>query len=300
MTTTPDPRELLLTDVDAFNNWRLSQPDAELDLSEADLRGADLSKAMLAGAKLDHARLDDASLMGAVLAGASCVGTSFRRADLRRANFSFVELFSADLTSTALGSALAQAANVEDACFVAARANEANFKESRLVDVEITDCDFRGAQLKRTALEDAELDLPPTLEDEDEGVAFWSRFRAEPLAVREGLALFTGMIFIASGQHADLAPSLSAVVSTLEFDQASFNALMPTGEIDLDAMTIAPPSSDWARRVWLALMCGVASGAPIEPTELQVIGHFGEQFGFTERAMARIMSAELGLEISAS
>ncbi|EDM75236.1 hypothetical protein PPSIR1_26236 [Plesiocystis pacifica SIR-1] len=293
-------RDQLLTDVKAFNAWREANPDFELDLSNADLRGANLRGALLASAKLDGARLDDVALAGASLAGASFVGASLLRADLRGADFGHATLFNAKLNGTALGARLAYAADLTDASLVAARAMGANFSECRLEGADLTDCDLRGAKLSRTMYADVELELPPSLDDEGEDDGrFWARFSELPLEIREGLALFTGMVFIGAGQQDAHGPLLANIVHTLGFDQASFSALMPSGQINLDAMVIAPPESPWIQRVWLALMCGMAGAGQLNNTVLHVIGHFGEQLGFCDRATARIMGEELGIEISA-
>lgn len=296
--TTPDLLALLLSDVQAFNAWRQANPDHELDLSGADLRGADLRGALLLSAKFDGARLDDAVLTGAALAGASFVGASFERADLRDTQFTFAELFDAKLLGTALGSRLSYGADLSDASLVAARASGANFKECQLSGVDVTDCDLRGADLRRTALADLEHTQPPSIEASDE--AFWARFRELPLEVREGLALFTGMVFIASGQQQELVPAMLGIVETLGFDQEAFRDILPSGEIRLESMKIKAPESRWCQRVWLALMCGLITAGNMTNMQLQVIGHFGEQLDYTDRAMARIMSAELGIEISTS
>ncbi len=286
--------ELLRDDLEAFNTWRWANLDTPLDLSDADLAGVSLTGAVLAGATMDRCILDDAVLTGALLSGASLVGASLRRADLRQANFSYAELISADIMDTMLGSALSRAADLSGACLAAARANEANFTECRLSEADLRDCDLRGAKLRRTVLEDEELKLPPDTEDMD---GFWQRIQAEPQEVREGFILFATMIYLGSGQHNDIVNVYSAIAGQLEFSQAEVQALMPQGQIELRTLQITPPESDWARRTWFSLMLAMTSAAPIQSIEVEVLGHFGEQLGFSNRAMLRRFRDELGIDV---
>lgn len=287
--------ELLCEDIEAFNAWRWANVDTPVDLSEADLAGVRLSGAVLAGATMDRCVLDDAVLTGALLSGVSLVGASLRRADLRQANFSFAELVSAEIMDSKLGGALVRAADLSGACLAAARANEANFTECRLSEADLRDCDLRGAKLRRTALEEEELTLPPDTEDMD---AFWARINAEPQGVREGLILFATMIYLGSGQHGEMAPVYSAIAGRLGFSQAEVQALLPQGQIDVRSLEADPPESDWARRTWFSLMIALASSAPIQTIELEVLGHFGDKFGVSNRAMLRWFREELGLSVS--
>jgi uncharacterized protein YjbI with pentapeptide repeats len=80
--------ELLMRDVDAWNNWRADNPKVKPDLSYAVMRGANLTMANLAGAHLCEADLVLANLRGADL----------RHADLRDANLVGARLMAVDLT----------------------------------------------------------------------------------------------------------------------------------------------------------------------------------------------------------
>ena len=82
---------------------------------------------------------------------------------------------------------------------------------------------------------------------------------------------------------------MMTIVETLRFGAGEFRELLPSGQIHLDSMRIAAPQSRWCQRVWLALMCGMAGAGKLTNMELQVIGHFGEQLDYTDRAMARVM-----------
>ena len=78
--------EMLLVDVDEWNNWRSENPDLQANLEGADLRGANLLLADLTGANLRGANLTLANLKG----------TDLRGADLREANLVGARLIACD------------------------------------------------------------------------------------------------------------------------------------------------------------------------------------------------------------
>ncbi len=80
--------ELLMRDVNAWNQWRAENPKEKPDLTFSVMRGADLMLANLAGAQLSDADLVLANLRGADL----------RHADLRAANLVGARLMGADLS----------------------------------------------------------------------------------------------------------------------------------------------------------------------------------------------------------
>ncbi len=84
--------ELLRRDVDAWNTWRLMNPELMPDLSGAELGGADLVLANLTGANLAGANLVLANLRGA----------DMRDADLDGANLIGARLLGVDLTGASL------------------------------------------------------------------------------------------------------------------------------------------------------------------------------------------------------
>jgi uncharacterized protein YjbI with pentapeptide repeats len=96
--------QLLRSDVDAWNRWKVENPSAtpELagaDLSRVDLMLANLSGADLSGANLVLANLKGADLSGANLKGANLVGARMIGVDLERADLSGADLRTAeDLT----------------------------------------------------------------------------------------------------------------------------------------------------------------------------------------------------------
>ena len=88
----------------AIRNWRASNPNVRLDLSEADLRKANLSGVNLNGANLSKADLSKAGLSEADL----------RTADLREANLSEANLRNSDLVGTSFASTTLRDANMLD------------------------------------------------------------------------------------------------------------------------------------------------------------------------------------------
>jgi uncharacterized protein YjbI with pentapeptide repeats len=293
--TSPNLFELLLESVEQFNAFRLANLGVPVELKGADLRGANLRQAFLAGAQLDGAQLDDAALSGAALAGASLAGASLRRADLRRALFGRAELIESHLAFSPVGPALLRGASLRGASLEAARAEEAVFIEADLSEADLTDCDLTGAQLKGAQLSGSRQGPPPP--SAGDGMAALARLALEPLPVRLDLALFAGMVFITGAKTPDDQQFVSAIAQGMGLTQADISAVMPHGAVRLETVKLQPPASQWARRVYFALMCGLASSAPPSDTQLKVLGHFGAQLGFCDRAMARIASEELGMSI---
>ena len=100
--------ELLMQDVDAWNQWRADNPKLKPDLTYAVMRGADLMLANLAHAQLAEADLVLANLRGADLRyadlrGANLVGARLMGVDLAHANICGADLSTAeDLTEEQL------------------------------------------------------------------------------------------------------------------------------------------------------------------------------------------------------
>ena len=150
----------------------------------------------------------------------------------------------------------------------------------------------------RTSLDGAtRTDDPPA---PDDAAAIWTRLAALPRAEREGLLLFGAMVFLSGDRGPQGASILSGICENLGFTQADVDAVIPTGQIILRDLRITPPSSDWAIRVSFGLMCSFATTSETDHREqINVLGHFGEQLGLCDRALARIISAELGVHLRA-
>lgn len=293
----PQPTALLLrSDVAAFNRWRHAHLGVALDLRAVDLRGLDLRDAFLAGADLSGAQLDDAALSGALLAGANLERASLRRADLRGACFGRAELVEASLAASPLGGALLRGADLRGADLRAARAEGAVFLGADLSGADLSDADLSDADLRGARLEGATQGPAPPRPDESDAIL--ARLADEPAPVREGLARFALLLFLA-GDRGEASNNVTTAITTgIGVSPEELQRMLPRGRITLATIQITPPASDWARRVYFALMCGLASTSSITPTQLEVLGHFGDQFGLTDRAMARLIGEELGLSLS--
>jgi uncharacterized protein YjbI with pentapeptide repeats len=106
-----DQYELLMRDVDAWNQWRGDNPKVKPDLAYAVMRGANLSLVNLSWAQLREADLVLANLRGADLrhadlSGANLVGARLMGVDLAHANICGADLSTAeDLTEEQLSEA---------------------------------------------------------------------------------------------------------------------------------------------------------------------------------------------------
>jgi uncharacterized protein YjbI with pentapeptide repeats len=104
--------DVLLQDVEAWNEWREQNPSTRPDLSEADLTGANLSRADLTNAYLSSgtpyiypynaANLTGADLTGANLFSVSLFEVNLTGANLTGANLSEANLSGVDLTDVNL------------------------------------------------------------------------------------------------------------------------------------------------------------------------------------------------------
>lgn len=95
--------QVLLTDVEAFNQWRRDNPKEPIDLEARDLSGASLAHASLGDANLRRANLRDANLTRANLAGANLQEADLRQADLTDATLHRVDLTGADMRGAKVG-----------------------------------------------------------------------------------------------------------------------------------------------------------------------------------------------------
>jgi uncharacterized protein YjbI with pentapeptide repeats len=78
----PEHLAKLKESVDAWNRWRIQNPDVRPNLAEANLRGMDLHKTNLGGADLRGADLSGANLLRADISDAQLRGTRLSEANL--------------------------------------------------------------------------------------------------------------------------------------------------------------------------------------------------------------------------
>ena len=143
------------------------------DLTGANLRDADLSGAVGRSADFTEAVLESARLGGADLGGASFVGASageanftdamledarFLRTHLRYARLDRALLDGADFTKADLWGAHFGKVEADDAVFVDARCDEADFTEADLSGVDLAGASLKKARFGRARLRGAKFD----------------------------------------------------------------------------------------------------------------------------------------------
>ena len=146
--------ELLRQGVQSWNDWRLSNKQAEVDLRRAPLVGMDLREANLTGADLSNAHLGGAYLDRAQLGGAT-----LRACKLFRAHMGGVVLKAADMENADLGGAHLSGADLSDAILRGAKLRGTN-----LYGAQLTGSDFKGALLGRTIFGNVDLSAVKGLE----------------------------------------------------------------------------------------------------------------------------------------
>ncbi|MBI4797335.1 MAG: toll/interleukin-1 receptor domain-containing protein [Desulfarculus sp.] len=112
----PEHLAILRQGVEAWNKWRVENPEVrprlvDADLQEADLRRANLAEADLRWANLSQANLRWAYLPGVDLRGVTLVKANFSDADLRWADLRGADLRGADLRKARLADANLSRAN---------------------------------------------------------------------------------------------------------------------------------------------------------------------------------------------
>lgn len=127
-----DQYELIKLGASTWNQWRILNPDTEVDLREADL--------------------EHQNLRGVNLRGANLVGTRFREAELQSADFNGADLTLSDLGRSDLTDACFEKANLSNATIEKATAIRTNFRSALAVKIRsegtnYSEADFTGAKL---------------------------------------------------------------------------------------------------------------------------------------------------------
>jgi uncharacterized protein YjbI with pentapeptide repeats len=154
----PEHVEILRQGVEAWNNWRNSNPYLRPDLREINLQGVDINGAYLAEADLSRVDFSGRDLSGALLHEADFTGAKFNGTNLRKAKLGRSILFRADLIKANLEGAELQAADFRQAHLMGA-----NLKKIYLGGVEFTAAalsraDFTGSILNATVFGENYLD----------------------------------------------------------------------------------------------------------------------------------------------
>jgi uncharacterized protein YjbI with pentapeptide repeats len=173
--------DVLLQDVEAWNEWREQNPSIRPDLSEADLTGADLTGANLSRADLTNAYLSSGTPYIYPYNAANLTG-----ADLTGANLFSVSLFEVNLKGADL-----TGAKLTEASLWQAKLTEANLSGVDLTDVNLKWTRLYGADLSRTTnltqkqIEEAFGDEQTKLPERLKRPADWSRGSDEPPNIDE-------------------------------------------------------------------------------------------------------------------
>lgn len=163
--------------VEAWNQWRIENPNIEVDLVKATLgqkvlgrvnlrranlakadfcraylSGANLSRANLGGADLSEANLHKADLSGARLRGADLSRADLSEVDLRRADLHEAHLNRADLSGVDLSEAYLSYAHLSRAYL-----NRAKLSRAHLYGAHLNEALLSGADLHRVNLSGADL-----------------------------------------------------------------------------------------------------------------------------------------------
>jgi uncharacterized protein YjbI with pentapeptide repeats len=145
--------------VDAWNAWRLANPEITCDLRREDLHRENLARTNLSGADFTATQLSNADLTGADLSHAKLHRANLRLAKLRNANLCNVDALNADFGLADLSEANLYASELNWSRFY-----RANLTGANLDSVHLDDSDLYEANLTAVSLKGADL----------KGVTFWS------------------------------------------------------------------------------------------------------------------------------
>jgi hypothetical protein len=123
----PGHLDVLAQGIEAWNQWRVDNPQERPDLAHANLVGAPLA--------------------GINLSGANLVAALLMRADLGDADLHFSDLTCANLMDATLNGANLDGANLFCANFAIARMQGARVRRARLVGAVLVETDLTGAEL---------------------------------------------------------------------------------------------------------------------------------------------------------
>jgi uncharacterized protein YjbI with pentapeptide repeats len=148
---------LLEQGVDTWNQWRETQPSANLDLSSAVLSQANLGGINFRGAILRGCDFSEANLLGADLRSSDLQGSNLQGAYLSQANFSEANLTEVNFSSSYLFEADLSRVNLTDANLQWVYLGRADLSGSYLIGADLRDVDLRGACLVGANLSQADL-----------------------------------------------------------------------------------------------------------------------------------------------
>jgi Ion channel/Pentapeptide repeats (8 copies) len=147
----------LMQGVQAWNDWRTSNPDIAVDISGADLRGRDLTGVNLSGANRSSPNPTLSNLKGTNLTSAKLAGADFTLADLNQANLTDANLSDARLIFTNLTDAYLMGTNLTKALVIKSNLTEANLTGADLTSANLYDSNIAGATFLLANLTDVQV-----------------------------------------------------------------------------------------------------------------------------------------------
>jgi hypothetical protein len=138
---------LLQQGIEAWNQWRESHRNEEMDLQDADLQTAGLKGVNFSRVNLERANLSGARLERANLSSARLRNTNLSHARLDHANFTYARLDKANLAFAHLENAVFHFASMKGADL-----RGANLKRASLEDARLQNANFAHAHLEKTVL----------------------------------------------------------------------------------------------------------------------------------------------------
>ena len=162
---------LLQLGAEAWNAWRMANPDVEIDLagfelvdagslSECDLRDANLQRSRLQFCMLRYTNFEQANLQFADFRS-----SGLRDVNLKNARLEGINLGNADLRNADLRNARMQFSILHAADFRRSKLNGVNFDGADLRSADLRDTDLAGVSLRNANLVDAR--LPPSIASAD-------------------------------------------------------------------------------------------------------------------------------------
>lgn len=156
--------DLLRQGVKAWNQWRETEPDMDVDLRSAHLDGARLAEIHLEKADLTGIQLKNANLAEAHLEGAWLLGAHLENANLAEAHLEGVGLVDAHLEKANLASAHLEGANLGGAHLEGAWLSSVHLENAYLDGVHLEGAFLEKAHLQGSVLWNAFLDRSTSFE----------------------------------------------------------------------------------------------------------------------------------------
>lgn len=144
--------DIFFQGVDAWNNWRLKNPDILPDLSEVDLSGQVLQHANFQGVNFKQSVLEFSDFTGSNFSNATLDDAFLSEADLTAAN-----LFSASFVDADLSFANLHAADCFNAVFSNANMDNAELERTLFYQTNLSGASLVGAFLHRTVFQESSL-----------------------------------------------------------------------------------------------------------------------------------------------